>query len=606
MTELKVAIENVGGIEATELTITDSTTLITGANASNKTSLLQALLFALGTDEVPIRTGTDRARVELTVDGETVTREAIRESSGVTVDGDPLITAPEDRDLFERFAALLETNPLRVAVQTTSNFEALLKEPMDIDTLEAERSEKLQEKRALKSELADMADIDDEIDTVESDLQSRREEIDDLEAELDTLYEKLPEQDDDLESLRQRRTELVSKRNRLQKQLTDIESAIDRLVETIEDLEAELAEIEDADEMESLRKRRATLHEEVDAIDRRIDVLQSALTANREMLDADMRDVLEYEPGLDETTLECWACGQQASISSFEDVVDRLQALVEQERKRRREYEPELEQIETRIEEIEAERRRRAQLEEQLQSTESKLDSRRESLDQKREQLAEITEELSTVEDQLTETKEARTEDHSEISQQIEETRVDLETKRQETERLEQERSRLTEKRAERERKQERLASVDQEIQELTHRIEHLESELRETFNDAIDELLDALQFDDIERMWLDGEFDLVIAREVDGAVREDTVENLAESERNMIGLVLGLAGYLAYDVDTISPVLVLDSLGAFDADRANRLIEYFGRHAEFLVAAVHPEQVEDSDEGRITPAPGQ
>lgn len=606
MTEIEVTIENVGGIEATELTISDNTTLVTGENASNKTSLLQALLFALGTDDVPIRTGTDWARVELTIDGETVVREATREPTGISIEGEPLVTDPDDRDLFTRFAALLETNPLRMAVQTTSNFESLLKDPMSIDTLEAERSEKLQEKRTLNSELEELAGIDDEIDAVESDLQSRQEEIDELEAELDTLYEELPEQDDGLESLRQRRTELVSERNRLQTQLSDIESAIDRLVETIDDLEAELAEIDDADEMESLRRRRTTLHEEVDAIDQRIDVLQSALTANREMLDADMSNVLEYEPGLDETTLECWACGQQATVSSFEDVIDRLQELVEQERKRRREYEPELEEIDTRIEEIEAERRRRAQLEEQLQSTEFKLDSRRESLDQKREQLTEVTEDLSAVEDRLTEAKEAQTEDPSEISQQIEETRVALETKRQEIKRLEQKRSRLTDQRAERERKQGRLATVDEEIQGITHRIEHLESELRETFNDAIDELLDALQFEDVERMWLDGEFDLVIAREVDGTVREDTVENLAESERGMIGLVLGLAGYLAYDVDAISPVLVLDSLGAFDADRANRLIEYFGRHAEFLVAAVHPEQVEDNDEAQTTPAPGQ
>lgn len=606
MTEIEVTIENVGGIEATELTISDNTTLVTGENASNKTSLLQALLFALGTDDVPIRTGTDRARVELTIDGETAVREATREPTGISIEGEPLVTDPDDRDLFTRFAALLETNPLRMAVQTTSNFESLLKDPMSIDTLEAERSEKLQEKRTLNSELEELAGIDDEIDAVKSDLQSRQEDIDELEAELDTLYEELPEQDDGLESLRQRRTELVSERNRLQTQLSDIESAIDRLVETIDDLEAELAEIDDADEMKSLRRRRTTLHEEVDAIDQRIDVLQSALTANREMLDADMSNVLEYEPGLDETAHECWACGQQATVSSFEDVIDRLQELVEQERKRRREYEPELEEIDTRIEEIEAERRRRAQLEEQLQSTEFKLDSRRESLDQKREQLTEVTEALSAVEDRLTEAKEARTEDHSEISQQIEETRVALKTKRQEIERLEQKRSRLTNQRAERERKQGRLATVDEEIREITHRIEHLESELRETFNDAIDELLDALQFEDVERMWLDGEFDLVIAREVDGTVREDTVENLAESERGMIGLVLGLAGYLAYDVGTISPVLVLDSLGAFDADRANRLIEYFGRHAEFLVAAVHPEQVEGNDEAQTTPAPGQ
>lgn len=605
MTELELVIENVGGIDETELTISDGPTLITGANASNKTSLLQALLFALSKDDISIRTGTDRARVKLTIDGDIVEREATRDSTGVSIEGDPLITDPDDRDLFERFAALLETNPLRMAVQTTSNFESLLKEPMDIDTLEAKRSQKLQEKQTLKADLEDMEGLDDKIDTAESDLRAHREELDNLEAELNTLYEELPDQNDGLESLRQRRTELVSERNKLETQISDIESAVERLDGTIDDLKAELAEIDGTDEMESLRKRRAELREEVEAIDQRINVLQSALTANREILDADMRDVFDYEPGLNETTMECWACGQQASMSSFEAVVDRLRDLIEQERNHRQQYGPELEDIESRIEDVKAERRHQSNLEEQIRSTESKLESRVESLDQKREQLADIEAELSTVDDQLTEEKEARTEDHSEISQQIEQKRVDFETKRQEIERLENRQSELIERRTEQERKQEQLAVVNDEIEELMCRIENLESELRETFNNAMDELLDAFQFEDVERMWLDGEFDLVIAREVDGTIREDTIENLAESERSMIGLVLGLAGYLAYDVDTIGPVLVLDSLGVFDADRANELIEYFGRHSDFLVAAVHPEQVEETTERQTTLAMG-
>ena len=93
--------------------------------------------------------------------------------------------------------------------------------------------------------------------------------------------------------------------------------------------------------------------------------------------------------------------------------------------------------------------------------------------------------------------------------------------------------------------------------------------------------------------MWLDGDFELVIAREVDGSVREDSLAHLAESEREMIGLVLGLAGFLAYDVDEITPLLVIDSLSAFDADRAGRLLSYFAAETELLLAAVHPTMAE-------------
>jgi len=39
-----------------------------------------------------------------------------------------------------------------------------------------------------------------------------------------------------------------------------------------------------------------------------------------------------------------------------------------------------------------------------------------------------------------------------------------------------------------------------------------------------------------------------------------------------MIGLVLALAGFVTYDVGDVTPVLALDSLGAFDAERTRRL----------------------------------
>jgi uncharacterized protein YhaN len=104
-----------------------------------------------------------------------------------------------------------------------------------------------------------------------------------------------------------------------------------------------------------------------------------------------------------------------------------------------------------------------------------------------------------------------------------------------------------------------------------------------------MDDLLAALDFERIERIWLDGNFELVIAREVDGSVRADTIQHLAESEREIIGLVLGLAGYITYDMSEVSPVLALDSLGAFDSARTERLIDYFADRSDLLLASVHP-----------------
>lgn len=604
MNTMDLHIENIGGIDETDLEFENGTTLITGRNASNKTSLLRALLFAFGEDEVPIRTGADRARVEMSLGDRSVERTATAQGRGISVSGSPFIDDPEQKQLFSRFAGLLETNPLRTAVQTNTAFEELLKEPMNIDSLEAERADKLARKRDLQSRLDDLSGVDEELASVENDLETRRQELNDLEAELDSLYDDLPEEEnDDLENLRQRRTELVSERERLTAQIDDTEAAIERVDSTIADVEEQLNGIDTDRDTQSLRNRRAEIRDELEDIERRIDTLQSALTANRAMLETDMRDLFEYESGIDEDTYECWACGKQAPESAFESVVDRIGELISEEKARKKEYRPELEEIEEELESAEKARRERSRLEERIQSLRSKQESRADSLEEKREQLADVEEKLAALDDEIREEKEDRADDQSEVSQRIEEARVDVETKRREIQRLESRISELRDRQDERTGVRDELETINDEIQELTNRIENLETDLRTTFNDAMEELLDVLDFESVERMWLSGDFEIVVAREVDGTVREDSVENLAESERGMIGLVLGLAGYLAYDVEEVAPVLVLDSLGEFDAERTNRLVDYFSEHTEYLFAAVHPEQVEEegAQQNRLT-----
>ncbi len=70
----------------------------------------------------------------------------------------------------------------------------------------------------------------------------------------------------------------------------------------------------------------------------------------------------------------------------------------------------------------------------------------------------------------------------------------------------------------------------------------------------------------------------------------EDTVDNISESEREVVGLVFALAGYLAHEVYEQVPFMLLDSLEAIDAERIATLIDYFGDYAEYLIAALLPE----------------
>ncbi|MCW8173609.1 hypothetical protein D8S78_23410 [Natrialba swarupiae] len=189
-------------------------------------------------------------------------------------------------------------------------------------------------------------------------------------------------------------------------------------------------------------------------------------------------------------------------------------------------------------------------------------------LETNREQIADLEDEIDRVEDQIAQKEAEQESETSDLTDEIESTRIELHSVQTDIERLESTIDDLEAARQDRERNRERIESLRDEIRTLTERIENLEQRLQTQFNEAMDELIELLEYEAIERVWLDGNFDLIVAREENGVTRQDTIYNLSESEREM-GLVLALAGYIAYDVADTVPVLVIDTLGAFDAERA-------------------------------------
>lgn len=61
----------------------------------------------------------------------------------------------------------------------------------------------------------------------------------------------------------------------------------------------------------------------------------------------------------------------------------------------------------------------------------------------------------------------------------------------------------------------------------------------------------------------------------------------MSESEREVTGLVFGLAGYLIHDVHEEVPFMLLDSLEAIDTRRIATLVEYFQGYTDHLVVAL-------------------
>ena len=592
---LHLELENVGGIEHKELSLTAGPTFIQGPNAANKSSFLRGLLFALGSRTVPIRSGADEARVTLTVDGREVERVARRTGSGIETEGEAWVADPDDVTLLERFAGLLGTNALRSAVARNESVESLLKEPMDVEVLERERERKVGRKRDFTAELESAGDVEGRLEATEQDLADKRERLETLESELAELRkERDPgETDDVLQDLREERTALRSEAAECETQAEELEAAIDRLEKRRTDLVADLEEAREAADgvdVEALKRERESVRSELEDVTERLDVLQSVLTANREMLDSEFTGALGSEAGLMGDEVTCWACGQPASVEDIAETVEELVGLVEADKRRTREREPEIEALTEEIERAREADREVRRLEGEREAVERKLEERRDSLEERRERRQAIRERLAELDEAVAARRADQASEQSDLAEAIEETRVEAERLRREVERLEETRESLRERHRELQRKREAIDRLSEEVAALTDRIENRERELRTVFNETMDELLAELDFEAIERVWLDGEFDLVVAREIDDRTRSDAVEHLAESEREMVGLVLALAGFVTYDVDDVSPVLVLDSLGAFDAERTRRLVDYFADETDYLVATVHPE----------------
>lgn len=146
-------------------------------------------------------------------------------------------------------------------------------------------------------------------------------------------------------------------------------------------------------------------------------------------------------------------------------------------------------------------------------------------------------------------------------------------------------------------------AEIQEELTDFRTRVDRLEENAVEDFNEHMDEVLDQLAYENLDRIWIErvqrevregrrknikAFFELHVVRSTPlGTTYEDTIDHLSESEREVTGLVFALAGYLVHDVYKEVPFILLDSLEAIDSERIAELVDYFREYADFLVVAL-------------------
>jgi|GEM_PF-72887 len=634
---VSVSVRSVGGIDETTVDFDRGVTLLAGRNATNRTSLLRAIRAALGCGEAPLKRDADEGRVDLTLDGETYSRRFERTDGGVAVRGDPYLDDPEPTATY---AVLLEDNDVRRTVRTGADLAEVVMRPVDTDAIEAEIERLSAEKRTVDDELSDLAGIDDERATLRAERRRLDGEIEGLEAELAELGDRIEAADASLDAGIERDERLEARLDELRDARTELESVTDDLtaerdtlaaVEREHDgIERDLSDVSPVDEAEidaladdiaALRERKRRLDADVSALqgivrfnenqlEDGLDALDGALRGDRGPDGGESVEPVATGDSADGTghvtdrlsgdeRVTCWTCGSVVDRTAIEGTLDRLRDLRERTLARRRDLADRIDRLDARRERLDRRRQRRSDLRAERDRVEAELRRREErigDLERRRRELNERVRELeATVED-------LRTDDYADLldlHRRANERQVELERRRSDLAAVESELTAVDERLAERDRLEARREELQSDLVDCRTRLDRTAAEAVATFNEHAEAVVKALDYENVAGVRLSrttgtdrsgadvGSFDLRVVREGPDGGFEDSVANLSESEREVVGLVLALAGYLVHDVHERCPFVLLDSLEAIDAERIAALVDYFADHAAFLVVAL-------------------
>ncbi len=621
-----IEVTNIGGITETAVELDEDVTILVGRNATNRTSLLQAMGVALGSAHTPIRSDSESAGVELTVDGETFDRQLMRENGAIRSEGSPYLDDPAVADLF---AFLLEDNPARRAIERGDDLREVLLRPVDVKEIEQRIHSLQNEREELKASIDELEELESEreqlqerrkviqseLDEVTSELESVREELEEAES---TIELDANETDDEVEELRERRErleEVQHSRETAHGSITALEQEREELLEELEELPGAVE-----GDIGAIDRQLETLREKQSQIDSTLSELNNVISFNDELLDGSRQKVLAAvgQSGSggsvtdellgDQSPVTCWTCGTEVERERIEDTLDQLRNIQQRTFEQKREIESEIESLRAEQREYRRHEREREEIESRLADIDDEIaryESQLEGLETEFEQLEE------QIEASETELKAERDEAYATLLDlQREETDLSFERNRLETnlEEIDSSLEIVEERIDNRDTHETRLEEVDEEIEAARNRVQRIETETVEAFNSHMESILDLLDYENIERIWIErkshpggsgndvenGSLEIHIVRSSsDGAVYEDTIDHLSESEREVMGLVFALSGYLVYDVYEEVPFLLLDSLEAIDSERIAQLVGYFEEYAANLVVALLPEDAQ-------------
>jgi len=628
-----VTVENIGGISQANVSFPPGVTILSGENATNRTSFLQAIMAALGSNKTSLKADAEAGQVELSIGDAVHTRRLHRDNTQVRFDGDPFL---DDAELADLFAFLLEDNEARRAVANPDrDLRSVIMEPIDTAALQAEIQQYEAHKRQLDDQLDELATLEDDLPGLREDATQLDTRIAAKEDELETLREEIGAAEADVQETKEVKEQLEAKLNEAQDLRSEFETVSDRLESERESLQAVKDEREELgdkiddlpdsveDERQGIDSELSELRSRKSALESDVAELQNLIQFNEDLLNGDVGifgELRESSGGgdvtarlIEEETIACWTCGSEVKPTEIEGTVDRLREMREDKLSAVNNLDGEIQDLTEQKRSLEERRREREHVESKLAGLENELAERSDTIEELEARRDDLEREIQDLEAEIDELELA--DDHGELLDLHQEAnRLELAIERLEREResTEADIEALEARLEEREDLEAERDTVAETLTDLRTRVGRLESKAIEEFNGRIADVLQIMGFENIERIWIerreersktrsnttaDATFELHVVRsDESGTAYEDTVANLSESEREVTGLIFALAGYLVHEVYEEVPFMLLDSLEALDSSRIARLVEYFETEAENLVIALLADDAEALD----------
>ena len=564
---MDVRITNIGGILNGSAEIDPGINTVQASNWQGKSSFVRAIGTAFGV-RAPLTEGQETGEVAVDLDGDTHTVRLERDGRNVVRRGDPVLDDEYDRLLVDLFAVLDEDNEVRRAVRTGGNLEEVLTRPLDVADIDRRIGELRDERDSVEIEIRR---AEEQADRVVS-LTRRRNE---LRSELEALREREAEFEDAMGSeTREQLSELRAERERVTDLIERLERTLSRSREKLTAAYEEYEAIETTDPSD-IEEEIATVREEYERASEDEELLQSVYSANKRLVEEDRLDLLaDVDRGLIEDSHSCWLCGGETTADELETRLEAIGDEVLELREAVREYEDRLERLESERDAVERKRRRKEDLESRMAKLEETISEREGNLSSARDRLDSLDGRIDGLEAEV----DGVDEEISDLRSEIKYKEAELDDVEDELEAAKAAADRVETLREEEE-------SLTEEITELRTRKETVRDRIRTEFDDAIRTTVSRFETS-FETARLTSEFELVVAR--DG--REVGLDALSEGEVELLGLVTAVAGFEAYDVDDVTPVVLLDQLGGLSDGTLATLAEYLDDLTRILILTAYPE----------------